>query len=47
MWVLRVVVVVVVLFVVSDGINSVADYDSTPCGVVRRCRGCRWREGSN
>jgi len=32
---------------VSDGINSVADYDSTPCSVVRRrrCRG--WREGSN
>ena len=28
---------------------SVADYDSTPCGVVRRrrCRGWRWRECSN
>ena len=32
---------------VSDGINSVADYDSTPCGVVRRRRCRRWREGSN
>ena len=37
-----------IFFSVSDGINSVADYNSTPCGVVRRCcRRCRWRAGSN
>ena len=35
-------------FFVSDGINSVADYNSTPCGVVRRRRRrCRCRRASS
>ena len=42
-WCIRMFVSILLLFV-SDGINSVADYDSTPCGVVRRCR---WRDSSN
>ena len=34
-------------FFVSGRMNSAADYVSTPCGVVRRRRCRRWREGSN